>query len=294
MADKKKEALFYYRAMKEDEAVLALIGTEYVEEESSKWHFHNLLEIAVCRRGKGKIIAGKQKFQYREGTVMVIPASCEHAIISKEGENSFWEYIYINPQKYAKYMEVFRRDQRIERLEFSEFPIIRTKDDVEFLFSAVNLLMDQLRIKEYGYRQSVSALTYVILIEILKMYYEYNDNQMEKTVTPQRISRHLVRAIDYIEGHYREKLSTSDIAKESYISPTFLRTLFQEYFHMSPMHYVNYVRIQKACKLIRRTDDTLSEIAQKVGYDNLSTFINNFKVHTGQTPRSWKEKNRER
>lgn len=60
------------------------------------------------------------------------------------------------------------------------------------------------------------------------------------------------------------------------------------------MHYVNYVRIQKACKLIRRTDDTLSEIAQKVGYDNLSTFINNFKVHTGQTPRSWKEKNREK
>lgn len=58
-------------------------------------------------------------------------------------------------------MEVFRRDQRIERLEFSEFPIIRTKDDVGFLFLAVNLLMDQLRIKEYGYRQSVSALTYV-------------------------------------------------------------------------------------------------------------------------------------
>ena len=53
---------FHYRSMKEGETILVLLGTEYSEEpeykseDISKKHFHNLMEVAICREGKGKVL----------------------------------------------------------------------------------------------------------------------------------------------------------------------------------------------------------------------------------------------
>ena len=53
---------------------------------------------------------------------------------------------------------------------------------------------------------------------------------------------------------------------------------------MTPLDYVNMIRIQMACELIRKTNRSMGDIAIKCGYDTISTFNRNFKKITGLTP----------
>lgn len=292
MPDKnKKTADFYYRSVIESEVVQALLGTEEVHEDPSRKHFHNLMEVGVCRRGNGEIMSRNRKYRFSEGTIIVVPANEVHAIINTGDEKSFWEYIYINPLTVLKHTDILRRERKLSQYFVNGHVIVIDWEDALFLREEVNLLMDQMRVKEYGYGQCVWGLTYAILMEIVKINHEMDDKQGNTCNVDKRSSSNVTRVLDYVDEHFGEDIRTSDIAKAAFVSETTLRKLFHEYFEMSPAQYVNYIRIQKASDLMRRTDDSIAEIASAVGYGNLSTFINNFKLYTGETPSKWKEKN---
>ena len=57
---------------------------------------------------------------------------------------------------------------------------------------------------------------------------------------------------------------------------------------MTPMDYLNLIRIQKACKLLRKTDASMEIIAVDCGFPSISTFTRNFRKFLGTTPYHWK------
>ena len=56
----------------------------------------------------------------------------------------------------------------------------------------------------------------------------------------------------------------------------------------SAIDYVNFVRIQKGCSLLRETDMTVAMVSERIGYESVSTFIRNFRRIIGCTPNKWK------
>ena len=291
MAKKTKTAEFYYRSIQDNEVVQAFLGTDNKHEEPSKKHFHNLMEVGICRRGNGEILINNRKYSYSEGTIMIVPANEVHAVIDAKDESSFWEYIYINPFHVLNQTDILKRDRKLSPYFADDYVLVRNRENALFLQDELNLLMNQMRVKEYGYYQCVWGLTYVLLMEIAKIRHETDDKQVIFGNADKKSSSNITRALDFVETHFSEDIRTSDIAKAAFVSETTLRKLFHDYFEMSPGQYVNYIRIQKAGKLIRHTETPIVEIAGMVGYENLSTFINNFKLYTGETPGKWKEKN---
>lgn len=60
--------------------------------------------------------------------------------------------------------------------------------------------------------------------------------------------------------------------------------------NMSPLEYINLVRVQTACDLLKRTDEPITTIAGKCGFTTLSTFNRNFKQITGVSPSQWRKR----
>ena len=56
-----------------------------------------------------------------------------------------------------------------------------------------------------------------------------------------------------------------------------------------PNDFINFVRIRKACDLMKRADMSMDEIGIRVGYQTASTFNRNFRKITGNTPYQWKK-----
>lgn len=80
-------------------------------------------------------------------------------------------------------------------------------------------------------------------------------------------------------------LSISEIAALCGVSDCYFRRLFQEYSEMSPMHYRQNHRIERAKQLLRADENyTINEIAQELHYSDIYHFSKAFKKVCGISP----------
>ena len=91
----------------------------------------------------------------------------------------------------------------------------------------------------------------------------------------------------YIESHFSDSnLSISDISENLCVNQTYLRKMFKSEMDMTLSEYITHYRMQEAKHLLTSTDEILSSIAEKVGYNDVSYFSNVFKKFYGVSPRS--------
>jgi two-component system response regulator YesN len=94
--------------------------------------------------------------------------------------------------------------------------------------------------------------------------------------------------LEYVNNNFDKPMGLEECAKQFYISPNYLSRMFKKYTGASFITYINELRIKKAVELLKDTDMSIKETAQKVGYNNLNYFYKTFKAVTGITPKTFK------
>lgn len=92
-----------------------------------------------------------------------------------------------------------------------------------------------------------------------------------------------------ISEHYMEKLSLKYLSEKYYINSAYLGQIFKKQYNVSFKDYLNAYRIEKAAELLKRTDDKIYKIAEKVGYNNTDYFINKFVQLKETTPLQYRK-----
>lgn len=104
-----------------------------------------------------------------------------------------------------------------------------------------------------------------------------------------RYSQAIEKSIDYIAGHYSEKLSLDEISSYVYLNKSYFSELFKKEMGINYNDYINQVRIQRACELMAEGRHTLSGIAQMVGFSDQNYFSKVFKRIVGESPKSYQK-----
>ncbi len=95
----------------------------------------------------------------------------------------------------------------------------------------------------------------------------------------------LNNAMDYIHMHYDDiNISNDYLANLSNISTVYFRKLFTKVYGISPIKYLNTVRINKAKELLIGDFVSVSDVARMTGFPNVSSFSKAFKASTGYSP----------
>ena len=85
-------------------------------------------------------------------------------------------------------------------------------------------------------------------------------------------------------------LSITDISEELYINQTYLRKMFKEEMGMTLLEFITKYRMHMAKQLILTTDYSLTQIAEKVGYNDVSYFSKCFKRYYKVSPKHMTKK----
>lgn len=93
----------------------------------------------------------------------------------------------------------------------------------------------------------------------------------------------------YLEQHYQEDLSLSSVAARFCLSPGYFSTIFKKKAGHNFVHYLTFLRIREAKRLLMETQMTISEIASSVGYSSASFFIRSFKKTEGISPSEYRK-----
>jgi AraC-like DNA-binding protein len=96
--------------------------------------------------------------------------------------------------------------------------------------------------------------------------------------------RRLARAVEEIRTRYAEPLTLSAVARRAGLSVDKLERLTKRTFHLTPRQLLVQTRMDAAMALLTQRDLTITEIAQRCGYNDHSAFTRQFRVTTGVSP----------
>ena len=102
---------------------------------------------------------------------------------------------------------------------------------------------------------------------------------------------HIAEIIDYIGKQYKLPIAVRDLAEYAGLSEGYIYDLFRDYVGVTPVGYINSLRIREAYRLLME-GMSVTDTAAEVGFINVSYFIKLFKAATGMTPIRWLQNKR--
>ena len=103
-------------------------------------------------------------------------------------------------------------------------------------------------------------------------------------------SRHINGLKDFIIEHYANPdLGLYMLATQFNMNNSYLSKIFKNEYDIGVLDYINKIRIEKSKELLARTEQSIIQIAQAVGYISDITFIRVFKRYEGTTPGRYRD-----
>ncbi len=133
--------------------------------------------------------------------------------------------------------------------------------------------------KRPGYELIVKAGLYRILALLVQSYTVPVAAEIKN-----RPHNQLRPVIHYVEAHYDQKITLNELADMANISPHHFCRLFKSMTGMSPIAYVNFLRINAAMNLLQQGHLSVSEVAVAVGFNDSNYFSRLFKQYKKLSP----------
>ncbi len=99
----------------------------------------------------------------------------------------------------------------------------------------------------------------------------------------------IAKAVEHIHQHFDEPLRLPELAKLAKLSVYQLDQRIRRLFNITPGQYITKVRIEHACQLLRRSENSIVDIALDCGFGDQSAFSRQFKASVGMTPSQYRK-----
>ena len=97
------------------------------------------------------------------------------------------------------------------------------------------------------------------------------------------------KVIEYIKANFQRRMTLEQIAASTYLSKTYLSSLFKKETGFSISEYINIVRIERSKSLLLEENISIIDIANLCGFEDQSYFTKVFKHIVGITPKKYRE-----
>lgn len=136
--------------------------------------------------------------------------------------------------------------------------------------------------------------TYELLEGLILLYKntnaEIDEVKARRRTTREELYKRLNRAKDYMDCFFCEEISLGDLSKICFLNPFYLLREFKKNFNITPHQYLMKRRLEEAEILLSTSNISITELAKKVGLQDLSSFSKLFKRHSGLSPENFRRK----
>lgn len=102
-------------------------------------------------------------------------------------------------------------------------------------------------------------------------------------------SKHVNACKEYIYSHVKERITIEDLADEFGVSASYLSRLFKQETGVSVSGYIREQKIEVAKNLLRFSDYSMIDIANRLSFSSQSHFIQQFREIVGMTPKKYRD-----
>ena len=249
------------------------------------FHWHGEAELIRVLSGKLHITLNNRERTAEAGDIVFVNSEVVHGAVP---EDCVYECIVYTPDFLSMPGSDFY-DGFIGRSIYVTDFFPHDDPALETLRSLVNSVFTAMANETEGMRFSVIGGFYTLFGWIAD-HHAYSENLAVqfRTARDEKNVQKLKRVLTFIRNSYDQPITLHDMAEAAEVSPQYFCAFFKSMTAKSPIDYVNSYRIERACRKLLNTDQSVTEIAYACGFNDLSYFIKTFKTEKGCTPRQFR------
>ena len=101
----------------------------------------------------------------------------------------------------------------------------------------------------------------------------------------------ITEVVYYMEQNFDKPLSLESLAVRAHYSPRHLTRLMRAHYGISPMEYLDSIRMKHACDLLLHTSHSIIQVARLCGFEDNNLFSRHFRSALGISPTAYRQKN---
>ena len=247
-----------------------VIAHEFTIDKTTKCEYPNKrgsygLIYALEGEAEYRFSSGK-RITIKKNNALFLSPDASYSLVSR---NSFRHYT-INFLIHEKSSALFQLNK--------SFYLV-TEEHTEPLEHLFKRTANLWQTKKNGYAMQAVGTLYELLYVFYSDYVQKDQYKSYHRLMPAR---------EYINEHFAEEITLSQLAYLSNMSLTNFRREWKKFYSLPPLAYKNSLRLPHAKELLSSGYYSVSETASKCGFEDPSYFIRFFKKETGMTPKDFK------
>lgn len=274
------------------ENINSIIQIDFLDAWSStlhtppRYHFHNSLEIAILERGSVELMVNCMLQRIEGSSIMVFGSNLPHGP-GRYSKDAKGVLIHIPNSTISWYKTIPELQNEVEYINSAEQGYLYTSEKLCSKAISISRKIN----RTCGF-QKISYL--FELLQTLKESQEFKQIiSVDRQASVRDYKTHSTtfdRAYEYLYSHFQESFSLEDLAGYVGMNKTALCRSFKRQTGVTLFEFVNRLRIEKACGLLRNSEMTVSQIAFQVGFNTFSHFSTQFSKIVNLTPTEYREK----
>lgn len=244
-----------------------------------QWHYHPEYELTLILEGSGKRLVGDSHEHFAPGDLVLLGPNLPHTWVSESASAAVviqFSESFITP--FIHYPECDRIRKLLTRSGQGLYFPPKTKT----LRESVRALPSQ---------KGVARIT--ALLEVLQALAAATAQPLAspyfQPARGRKAEGRINKVCQYIQKHASEDLSLQKIASLINLSESAFCKFFKRTTGKTYSDYVVEIRLGHACHLLSESDDPISEIAYRSGFDSLTYFNRVFLRKKGLRPREFRK-----
>ncbi len=245
------------------------------------WSASNILpeynKFYFIQSGEGEICIDGVTYHPKAGDLMLLPA------------NRVQSYRTIPGNTYVKYWCHFNANVvNTPLFNLIETPYIVHYDKVLPINNMFKKIIDN-----YQKEDILSVLTAKTeLAQILLSFFHKTGNNLKEYSDEQKVVLDRIQIIKkFVYDNIKENITLQMLADTVHFNPNYFVTYFKKQYKITPMKFVQLLRVEKSKELIVNTDLSINEIAYMMGFSDAAHLSNRFKKQVGYTPIEYRKMN---
>ena len=239
-------------------------------------HLHNDLELVYLESGHLTAYADTAKVELNSGDIFLAFPNQIHYYRSPDRKESYLLFI-VKPENLPEYAELLS-------LCLPSSPLIRGADQLPRVKRLLRMLWESEQDTVSSCLQP-SARRNGYLLALFSELFLHVDMQASDG-EDSGSAREIIR---YCSEHFSENLSLAALEEALHLNKYYISHLFSSKLGISFNNYINSLRVSEACRLLRTTEKSITEICESIGFNTLRTFNRAFTKQIGIPPSQYRK-----
>lgn len=254
--------------------------------EDMRMHMHkDFCELVIVLSGTATHAVDNEEYVISRGDVFVINDKISHGYRNTENFRicniMFKPEIFNEDRTYigslSGFHALFVIEPYLTENHSFQSRLKLTVAEYDTIKPLLDTMLTEYKNKDFGW-QSVIRSMFIILTATLSRNYSFKDISDKSSVI------YIAKSIAYIDEHFREKIYLDELAEMTNLSLRHFTRLFTSAYKITPLCYINSLRLNFACELLKNSSVSISEIAYSSGFSDSNYFSRIFKKNFGKSP----------